>query len=109
MKKRCVILFILLFAVSSHASDLSGEFKKKYKDLEPGVGSSVRSDYLFEQISLGSEYTIMLLDQIKDRNSDTNDKLDTLIEKLDILIDQNQKLIDVIEKNRQTTLEGNPQ
>ena len=109
MKKLCLSLFVLVFATASHAADLSDEFKQKYKALEPGVSTSVRSDYLFEQISLGSEYTVMLLDMINDRNTDMADKMDSLIEKLDILIEQNRHLIDILSSDKQKKIDDTVQ
>ena len=102
MKK--IVFFMVIFtayavyAPTAYASDISDTFTKKYSSLLPGENSSVKSDYLFEQIALGGEYTVQLLDQIKDQNTSFNQKVDTIIEKFDILIDQNQKIIDLLKK-----------
>lgn len=84
----------------AHASSISDTFSEKYNSLYPSKNSSVRSDYLFEQIALGSEYTVRLLDQMNERNLSLDDKVDQLIEKFDILIDQNQKIIELLEKQK---------
>ncbi len=97
--KQVIVGILILMAVSlTHASDLSQTYGEKLKALEPAENTSVRSDYLFEQIALGSEYTIKLLDQLSDQNVDLNDRLDTVILKFDVLIQQNQKIIQLLEK-----------
>ena len=91
----CIAFALAPIAFSSEISDT---FAQKYKSLLPGENSSVRSDYLFEQIALGSEYTVRLLDQMNENNAQLDQKVDTIIEKFDVLIDQNQKIIDLLEK-----------
>jgi hypothetical protein len=82
----------------THASDISDSFSQKYNSLIPAENSSVQSDYLYEQIALGSQYTIMLLDQIDNSNDSLNQKVDIMVEKFNILIDQNKKIIELLEK-----------
>jgi len=98
MKKNMVLIFIICAATFANASEISDTFAEKYKALMPRESSSVHSDYLFEQISLGSHYTILLLDQLSTKTGQGNDKLDRIMEKFDILIEQNQKIIQLLEK-----------
>ncbi len=115
MKKKMIVTGIICFASictvsgffspgfythAAHASDLSATFSEKYNALLPPENSSVNSDYLFEQIALGSEYTVRLLDQMNERNLSLDDKMDQIIEKFDVLIDQNQKIIELLEKQK---------
>lgn len=80
------------------ASETSDRFSEKFDALAPRENSSVQSDYLFEQISLGSKYTILMLEEIKGQQAEFNGKMDTLIEKFDVLIEQNKKIIELLEK-----------
>ena len=64
----------------------------------PRENSSVGSDYLFEQMALGSEYTIRALDMIHSRSTSLNDKVDLMLEKYDELIRQNREIIKLLEK-----------
>ena len=100
--KKIVFLLVIFTAYAAaptaFASDISDTFTKKYSALLPAENSSVRSDYLFEQIALGSEYTVRLLDQINENNAQLEHKVDTIIEKFDVLIEQNHKIIDLLEK-----------
>jgi len=100
MKKTVILIFILCCSSFVHASDISDSFIKKYNSLFPAENSSVNSDYLYEQIALGSQYTIMLLDQLNTDNGTLNEKVDIMIEKFDILIEQNRKIIDLLEKSK---------
>jgi hypothetical protein len=104
MKKIIILAGILCcvtgFQAAVLASDISDTFSEKYNALTPPESSSVHGDYLFEQISLGSEYTVRLLDRIKDQNLSLEDKLDQIIEKFDVLIDQNQKIMKLLEKQK---------
>jgi hypothetical protein len=93
-----VLVFIVCSAFFAQASEITDTFAEKYKALMPRESSSVHSDYLFEQISLGSQYTILLLDQLSTKTDQGNDKLDRIMEKFDILIEQNQKIIQLLEK-----------
>lgn len=111
MKKTfaCVLILICSTLILLHpivspwaqASDLSDNFTRKFKELEPRENSSVGSDYLFEQISLGSEYTIMLLDQLNQKNNGLNEKMDVMIDQFNTLIEQNKKIIELLEKKDQ--------
>ncbi len=102
MKKIVSLMGIICiaFAVAPivFSSEISDTFVQKYSSLVPGENSSVRSDYLFEQIALGGEYTVRLLDQINEQNAALDQRVDTIIEKFDVLIDQNKKIIDLLEK-----------
>jgi len=98
MKKIIIFLFILWGSSFVYASEITDTFKDKYQSLVPPENSSVHSDYLFEQIALGSEYTIKMLDQLNGNNEKINEKIDILIEKFDILIEQNKKMIKLLEK-----------
>jgi len=102
MKKIVFLMGIICIAFAlapiAFSSEISDTFAQKYNSLLPVENSSVRSDYLFEQIALGSEYTVRLLDQINENNAQLEHKVDTIIEKFDVLIDQNQKIIDLLEK-----------
>jgi hypothetical protein len=81
-----------------YASDVSGTFSQKYNDLKPPDNSSVHSDYLFEQIALGSEYTIIMLNDLIMQNKSLDVKTDIIIEKFDILIEQNKRIIELLGK-----------
>ena len=96
MKKILVLVFMFCSSFV-YASDTTDIFSQKYNSLVPRESSSVQSDYLFEQIALGSEYTIMMLDQLNGTNDQLNEKVDIMIEKFDILIEQNQKIIQLLE------------
>lgn len=98
MKKVFVVICLIWFAGVVHASEMSETFDKKYNDLTPKGNTSVRSDYLFEQIALGSEFTIKMLDQINSQQIDNNAKMDLLLQKLDTLIEQNRQLIKLLQK-----------
>ncbi|MFH2059888.1 MAG: hypothetical protein ABIJ59_13420 [Pseudomonadota bacterium] len=98
MKKILVLIFIICCSSLVYASDISDTFSQKYNSLEPKENSSVDSDYLFEQIALGSKYTIMLLDQLNGNKDQLNEKVDVMIEKFDILIELNKKIIELLEK-----------
>ena len=99
MKKLIIFLFIICYSPFGYASDISDTFSEKYKSLVPSENSSVGSDYLFEQIALGSEYTVRMLDQLNENNEKLNEKVDIMIEKFDILIEQNKKMIELLKKN----------
>lgn len=100
MKKWFIFIFIICWSSLVYASDLSQTFTEKYNSLTPPENSSVHSDYLFEQIALGSEYTVKILEQLNDRNNQLNEKVDVMIEKFDILIEQNKEMIELLKKNR---------
>lgn len=105
MKKIILLMGVLcgIFVVCAPAADTSGisdTFVQKHRSLLPRENSSVSSDYLFEQIALGSEYTVLLLDQMKEQNSSLDNKVDTIIEKFDALINQNKKIIELLEKQK---------
>ena len=104
--KTAFILFISILFCSSiiyvseiSASDISDTFSQKYNDLTPPDNSSVHSDYLFEQIALGSEYTIIMLNDLISQNNSLDGKADIIIEKFDVLIEQNKKIIELLRKN----------
>lgn len=98
MKKTIFILGILLFSYCLHAAEITDDFTEKYNALVPPENSSVHGDYLFEQIALGSRYTIMMLERINETNKEAGDRTDQLIEKLDILIEQNEMIIKLLKK-----------
>jgi Tfp pilus assembly protein PilN len=105
MKKSIIIIFLVLLSLPfipapADSSDISGTFLQEYNALTPREYSSVQSDYLFEQIALGSRYTILLLDQIKTRTDTGNDKIEKILEKLDTLIQQNQEIIKLLSDTR---------
>ncbi|MDA3915451.1 MAG: hypothetical protein PF690_00555 [Deltaproteobacteria bacterium] len=107
MKKAVILILIICCSSFVHASDISDSFTQKYNSLFPLENSSVDSDYLYEQIALGSQYTIILLDQLNTNNDTLNEKVDTLNEKVDImiekfsiLIEQNRKIIYLLEKSK---------
>ncbi len=101
MKKTMVFVLIIFCSTMAYASDLSENFSEKYQLLVPQGNTSVRSDYLFEQIALGSEFTVKMLDQLNDQNENLNEKFDKVIQKFDILIDQNKQLIRLLNKGDQ--------
>ncbi len=100
MKKIIITALLLAGTLNLYASDLSDSFSDKYQSLVPPENSSVHSDYLFQQIALGSEYTIRILDQINQTNEDSNGKVDLLIERFDILIEQNKTIIELLKKTK---------
>ena len=81
-------------------ADVSTDFNAKFNALKPPENSSVHSDYLFQQIALGSQYNIRLLNRLNTSSDKTNAKLDTLLEKFDLLLEQNRKIIDLLEKQQ---------
>ena len=102
IKKIIFVLMLLFYICSSSvficASDLTDQFSEKYQSLMPKPNSSVSSDYLFEQISLGSHYTVQMLDSIYGQNRIILDRYDTLLEKHDTLIQQNNEIIELLKK-----------
>lgn len=104
MKKIFILLIFISILFCSpilcvpevHASDISDTFTQKYNDLKPPENSSVHSDYIFEQIALGSEYTIIMLNDLVRQNSSLDEKADIIIDKFDILIEQNKKIIELL-------------
>lgn len=98
MKKIWGLLFLVCLVSTGYASDISDSFLEKYQALEPPENSSVHSDYLYEQISLGSQYTVLMLDRLYQEQDGQNEKMEMLLEKLDILIQQNQKIIELLKK-----------
>ncbi|MCD4722575.1 MAG: hypothetical protein K8S13_22365 [Desulfobacula sp.] len=98
MKKIFILIFIIICSSIGYASDISDTFTEKYKSFVPVENSSVHSDYLFEQIALGTEYTVRMLDQLNENNEKLNEKVDIMIEKFDILIEQNKIIIKLLEK-----------
>jgi len=98
MKKIFILIFIITWSSIGYASDISDTFTEKYNSFVPAENSSVGSDYLFEQVALGSEYTVRMLDQLNENNEKLNEKVDVMIEKFDILIEQNKKMIQLLEK-----------
>ena len=103
MKKYLIFVFIICWSSLAYASDLSQTFTEKYNSLTPPENSSVHSDYLFEQMALGSEYTVKLLDQLDERNSRLNEKVDVMIEKFDILIEQNKQIIELLKEKKEAS------
>ena len=93
-----ILFFILCCSSLVHASDISDSFKQKYNSMIPAENSSVQSDYLYEQIALGSQYTILLLDQLTTGNENLNQKTDVMIEKFNILIEQNIQIIELLKQ-----------
>jgi len=98
MRKIFILIYIITCSSIGYASDVSDTFTQKYNSFVPAENSSVGSDYLFEQIALGSKYTVRMLDQLNENNEKLNEKVDIMIEKFDILIEQNKKLIKLLEK-----------
>lgn len=94
----CTSLAILLWVFSASGSEISDSFTERYNSLVPPQSSSVHSDYLFEQIALGSEYTVRLLDTIQSQNRELNEKYDLLLEKSDTMIRQNNEMIELLKK-----------
>jgi hypothetical protein len=80
---------------TAHA-DTAADFNEKFNALTPPDNSSVHSDYLFEQIALGSRFTITLLNQIKDQATANNNRFEKLSEQLDTIIEQNQQIIELL-------------
>lgn len=82
-------------------ADMAADFNEKFEALTPPVNSSVHSDYLFEQIALGSRYTVMQLEQIREQSSANSRRFEKLSEQLDTLIEQNQQIIELLEKEKE--------
>ncbi len=101
MKKKILLLFVIITFTLPIVCvpDTSDTFSEKYNDLKPPENSSVHSDYLFEQIALGSEYTVRMLNNIFNQNNSLDGKADIMIEKFDVLIEQNKKIIELLGKN----------
>lgn len=93
-----LIALAVLFLPAANGSDRSESFSQKYEALKPRENSSVQSDYLFEQISLGSEYTVILLDELNLKSMLLDQKADSIIERLDKMIEQQQRIIELLEK-----------
>jgi hypothetical protein len=77
-------------------ADVAAEFNEKFDALIPPENSSVHSDYLFEQIALGSRYTVMQLEQIREQAAANSQRFQKLSEQLDTLIEQNQQIIELL-------------
>jgi hypothetical protein len=95
-----ILFFILCCSSLVYASDISDSFTKKYNSMIPAENSSVQSDYLYEQIALGSQYTILMLDQLTTGNESLSHKTDIMIEKFNILIEQNKKIIELLKRTK---------
>ncbi len=94
----CTSLAIFLWVLPASGSEISDGFTERYNSLVPPQSSSVHSDYLFEQISLGSEYTVRVLDMIHSQNRELNEKYDLLLERSDTMIRQNNEMIELLKK-----------
>lgn len=81
-------------------ADVAGDFTEKFDALIPPENSSVHSDYLFEQIALGSRYTVMQLEQIREQTAATTRGFEKLSQQLETLIEQNQQIIELLEKEK---------
>lgn len=81
-------------------ADVAAEFNEKFDALIPPENSSVHSDYLFEQIALGSRYTVMQLEQIREQDAANSQRFQKLSEQLDTLIEQNQQIIELLENQK---------
>jgi hypothetical protein len=81
-------------------ADMAGDFYEKFDALIPPANSSVHSDYLFEQIALGSRYTVMQLEQIREQSAANSRWFEKLSEQLDTLIEQNQQIIELLEREK---------
>ena len=79
-------------------ADMAADFNEKFEALIPPKNSSVHSDYLFEQIALGSRYTVMQLEQIRGENAAAARGFEKLSQQLETLIEQNQQIIELLEK-----------
>ncbi|MFK5952274.1 MAG: hypothetical protein QM498_04390 [Desulfobacterium sp.] len=82
----------------ANASDITDQFSEKYTSLVPAPNSSVGSDYLFEQMALGSEYTVRMLDLIHDQHISLSEKYDRILEKYDLMEAQNKEIIFLLKK-----------
>ncbi|SMC49966.1 hypothetical protein SAMN02746065_10358 [Desulfocicer vacuolatum DSM 3385] len=105
--QKVTVLLILLTAgmvwsivgeLTAEASDITDMFNEKYISLVPAPNSSVGSDYLFEQMALGSEYTIRILDLIYDQNKILMEKYDQILGKYDRMEAQNNEIIFLLKK-----------
>jgi len=99
------VVMIFWAPQSPMASDLADQFSASYESLTPSPNSSVQSDYLFQQIALGGDYTVRLLDQIYNQNSQLQEKYDQMLEKYDQIIEnhgrievQNNEIISLLKK-----------
>ena len=81
-------------------ADVTAEFNEKFDALIPPPNSSVHSDYLFEQIALGSRYTVMQLEQIREQTAATTRGFEKLSQQLETLIEQNHQIIELLEKQK---------
>jgi hypothetical protein len=81
-------------------ADVVADFNEKFDALIPPANSSVHSDYLFEQIALGSRYTIIQLEQIREQSAANSQRFEKLSEQLNTLIEQNQQIIELLEKQK---------
>jgi hypothetical protein len=81
-------------------ADMAADFNEKFDALIPPENSSVHSDYLFEQIALGSRYTVMQLEQIREQTAATTRGFEKLSQQLETLIEQNQQIIELLEKEK---------
>jgi hypothetical protein len=81
-------------------ADTAADFNEKFDALVPPENSSVHSDYLFEQIALGSRYTVMQLEQLREQSAANRQQFQKLSEQMDILIEQNQQIIELLKNGR---------
>lgn len=93
-----VLFCIGVSVVSVSASDFIDRFAEKYDNLVPRANSSVNSDYLFEQMSVGSYYTVKALDGIYEQNRILLEKHEVLLEKYETIIRQNNDIIGLLKK-----------
>ena len=94
----CIALTLFPWAFPAWGEGISAEFTERFNALVPAQNSSVHSDYLFEQIALGGEYTVRGIDLLHSQNRELNEKYDRLFEKFDTLIKQNDEIILLLKK-----------
>jgi len=92
------IVWVFAGEYRANASDITDQFSEKYTSLVPAPNSSMGSDYLFEQMALGSEYTVRVLDLIHDQNTGLSEKYDRILEKYDLMEAQNKEIIFLLKK-----------
>ncbi len=92
------LLAIFLWVFPASGSEITDRFTERFNALVPPQSSSVHSDYLFEQIALGSEYSVRMLDMIHNQNRELNEKYDLLLERYDTMIRQNNEMIELLKK-----------
>jgi len=87
------ISLVCAIAWADPMDDLMDRYDQEFDAVKPEAGSSVRSDYKFDQIAMGGMYTARSLQLIYQQNRTLIEKQNALAQKYDTMIEQNKEII----------------